>query len=119
MLLFVGYCAATNHKSQFINHKSEHESVEAAEIDRDEFAYTGFLHGDTVNYVYRAHGLFVMCYNDELAVFAELIDHVCEFANVGVIQGRIHFIEDTERCGLDQVDGKKKGCGSERFFATT
>ncbi|MEJ7769426.1 MAG: hypothetical protein WKF89_16525, partial [Chitinophagaceae bacterium] len=51
--------------------------IQSPEIDRYQFADTRFLHGNTVDDIDAAHGHFIMCYDDELALIAELPDHVC------------------------------------------
>ena len=47
-----------------------------------------------------------MRYNDELALIAELPDHIRELAYVRIIERRIHFVQYTERRWLDQIDSK-------------
>jgi hypothetical protein len=76
----------------------------APEIDGHEFTYARFLHGYAIDHIHRTHGLFVVRYDDELRVVAELLDHLREFANVRIIQRRINLIEDTERRRFDEVD---------------
>ena len=39
---------------------------QAAEIHRYQLTYAGLLHGYTVDHIHRAHGLFIVCYNNEL-----------------------------------------------------
>ena len=38
--------------------------------------------------------------DDELRVFRELLNNAVELGNIRIIQRRIHFVEDTEGCGL-------------------
>ena len=66
--------------------------IQTSKINRYQFAYAGLLHGDAINNIYGAHGLFVVGYDDELRVFAELFYHVGKLAYVGVIERRIYLI---------------------------
>jgi uncharacterized protein len=49
--------------------------TQTSEIHRHQFAYAGFLHGYAIDHIYSTHGLFVVRYNDELAVLTKLYDH--------------------------------------------
>ncbi len=81
--------------------------IKISKIHRNQFTYPGLLHGNTINYIYSTHGGFVVRYNNELGVLAELPDHVGELSHVGIIQRRIHLIQDTERGWFNQVDRKQ------------
>ena len=84
--------------------------VQASEVNRNKLAHTRLLHGNPVNNIHGAHGLLVMCYNNELALLAELADHLRELTYVGIIERCIHLIEDTERCRFNKVDRKQQRC---------
>jgi hypothetical protein len=61
--------------------------TQTPEIHRHQFAYTGFLHGYAIDHIHGTHGLFVVCYNDELAVLTKLFDHLVYFEkNFGGIE---------------------------------
>ena len=83
--------------------------TQTPEIHRYQFAYTGFLHGYAIDHIHGAHGLFVVRYNDELAVLTKLFDHLGELTHVGIIQWCIHLIQNTEWRRLDEIDGKQQG----------
>ena len=85
--------------------------IQTPEVNRYQFTHTRLLHGYPVDHIYGAHGLLVVRYNDELALLAELADHLRELTYVGVIKRRIHLIEDTERRRLYQVDRKQQCSG--------
>src|SRR5690606_22234995 len=44
--------------------------------------------------------------------------HVGKLAHVSIIERRIYFIEDTERCRLDEVNGKQECSGGKGLFTT-
>jgi hypothetical protein len=75
--------------------------IQTPEINRHQFAYTRFLHGYSVNDINSTHGCFIVCNNNELGIVTEFADHVGELANIGIIQRRIHLIENTEWSRLD------------------
>lgn len=79
---------------------------QAPEIYRYQFTYTRLLHGDTINYIHGIHRHFVVRNNDELGILTELLDHLCKFSHVHIIQWCIHFIQDAEWSGLDKINGK-------------
>ena len=66
--------------------------IQTSKIYRYEFAYAWLLHGYPINNIYGAHGLFVVGYNNELRVFAELFYHVGKLAYVGIIERGIYLI---------------------------
>ncbi len=94
-------------------------SVKAAEIDRYQFAHARLLHGYTIDHVNSVHGHLIMRNDDKLAILAELADHVSELANIRIIKRRIHLIQNTEWCRLDQVDGKQQRCCRQCSFSPT
>ena len=55
--------------------------------------------------------------NYKLTVFAEIPDDIIEFVDVGVIQRSINFVEDTERCWLEQVHAEQQRGRSQGFFS--
>src|SRR5215212_1407741 len=66
---------------------------------RNELRDAQFLHRDAVESIGRLHRTAVMRHNDELAALRELAQHLAEAADVGLIQRRVHLIEDAERAG--------------------
>ena len=66
--------------------------IQTSKIHGYEFAYAGLLHGYAINNIYGAHGLFVVGYDDELRIFAELFYHVGKLAYVGIIERCIYLI---------------------------
>ena len=80
--------------------------IEASKIDRHQLTYARFLHCYAVYHINSIHRHFVVRNDDELAVFRKFSDHVCELPHVRIIERRVHFVENTERCGLDEVDRK-------------
>ena len=83
--------------------------IQTPKVHRHQLAHTGFLHGNAINHVHAAHGHFVVRNNDELALLAELADHLGEFAHVGIIQRGVHFVQNTEGGWFDEIDGKQQG----------
>src|SRR5438270_2860744 len=93
--------------------------IQAAEIDGNQFAYAGLLHGDTINYVDRTHRHLIVGYDDELAFIAEPADHIRKLTDVGIIKWSVYFIKYTKWSGLDEINSKQQCCCRERFFSTT
>ena len=65
-------------------------------------------HGDTVQSVGSSHGDFVVGDDDELRPFGKFFEHFHEAADIGVVEGGIDLVEDTEGAGLDQEDGEEQ-----------
>ena len=57
--------------------------------------------------------------NNELRILAELANHLGKLAHVGIVEGRIHLVENAERRGLNQVNGKQQRRGSKRALSPT
>ena len=72
-------------------------------IDRHHPRNALLYHGYTVNNIGTGHRSLVMSDNDELGVFAKGPDDLVELVDVGIVKGRIYFIENTERGRLEQV----------------
>jgi hypothetical protein len=64
----------------------------------------GLLHRNSVDYVCLGHGAFAVGDNDELRAGAHVGDQLREAANVRLVEGRIHLVEDTERRRLELED---------------
>ena len=71
--------------------------IQVSEIYRNQFAYTRFLHRNSVNHIHAAHRHLVVRYNDKLAVFTKLTNHISELSYVGIVQRSINLIEYTNK----------------------
>src|SRR5260370_39072192 len=68
--------------------------------DADDFGHAGFLHGDAVEDAAGFHGFAIVSYDDKLRLRAHFADQAREAADVGLVQRRVHFVENTERTWL-------------------
>ena len=93
-------------------------SIKVPEVNRNQFAYSWFLHGNTVDNVHSAHGHFVVGHNDELWIFAEPADHIGELTYVGIIQRRIYLIQNTKGRWFNKINCKQQGSSGECFLST-
>src|SRR5260221_597514 len=77
-----------------------------AELHRDDFRDAGLLHGDAVHDGSGAHGALAVGDEDELRVQAHLLHHFRKAADIGFVEGRVHFVENTEgtRLILEDAD---------------
>jgi len=55
--------------------------------------------------------------NDELGPFREFLNHLDEFVYVCIVQRCIHFVQKTERRGLDHVKSKDESNGHQGLLA--
>ena len=88
-----------------------------AEADADELRHAGFLHGDAVESLGGFHGALVVGDDDELSFERHFLNQAGEADGVGLVEGRIDFVEDAEGAGLVFKDGHQEGHGRERFFS--
>ena len=79
-------------KTLLLSGSAVNKLIQTPKIHWYQFAYAGLLHGYAINYIYGAHGLFVVGYNNELRVFAELFYHIGKLAYIGIIERRIYLI---------------------------
>src|SRR5207245_11321822 len=83
----------------------------------DELGNAGFLHRYTVEHAACLHGLAIVSDDNELRLAAHLADEAREAADVGFIERRINFVQDTERTWLIAKDGDEQSQGRHGFFA--
>src|SRR5947209_8043720 len=79
-----------------------HLLVMLAQPDADDSGDARFLHGYTVDGVRGLHGARVVRDHDELGAPLELVQEGGEAAHVGVIQRRIHLVEQAEGAGFGE-----------------
>src|SRR5712692_1203306 len=70
--------------------------------------YPGLLHRDAVDGVRGLHSPGVMRDDDELRQVFELGEQMHVAAHIGIVQRRIHFVQQTERARLREEDGKQE-----------
>src|ERR1051326_4770353 len=85
------------------------------EANGDDLRYAFFLHRDAIERAGRLHGTLVVRDHDELRVVGEFLQDAGEPVDIGVVEGGIDFIEDTERAGFYQVYGEQKCNGCQGF----
>ena len=76
-----------------------------------------FLHRHPVQHVGAGHGPFRVRDEDELRTVQKLAQHVGEPADVGLVQGGVHLVEDAERTRLALEDRQQQGHGRHRLLA--
>src|SRR5262245_58767483 len=83
-----------------------------AELDTHNFRHTLLLHRHAVHHRRRLHRALVMRDQDELRGRAHLLDHVREASDVGLIERRVHLVEDAEWARLILEDAhQQRECG--------
>jgi len=55
--------------------------------------------------------------DEELGLFSEFLDQICEGLPVGLVEGGVKLVEDVERSWVDFLDGKEQGNGNDSFLA--
>ena len=78
----------------------------------------GLFHGDAIKDVSHCHSWLTVSDHDELRILLKLTQNVDESSNVRVVQGRIHFVQNTERTRSTFEDGQQERHCSQRSFAT-
>src|SRR5437868_1443709 len=86
-------------------------------IHRNKFRNAGLLHSYAVKDRGPLHGAPIVRDHDELSVSAHVRDHLNEAAHVGLVQRRVHLVQDAERAGLIAEHGDQKGQSRERLLA--
>src|SRR5213596_2723932 len=83
----------------------------------DDGRNAGLLHGDPVHGVGGLHGARVVRDDDELRQVFELREQAHVAAHVGVVQGRVHLVEQTEGTRLGEEDREQERHGDQRALA--
>src|SRR5258707_8681674 len=84
--------------------------------DADEFRNAGFLHGYAVKDAAGLHRFAVVRDDDELGLRAHVGNELREAAHVRFVEGRVDFVENTERTRLIFEDGDQQREGSHGFL---
>src|ERR1019366_1152447 len=87
------------------------------ELDADQAADAGLLHGDAVQCFRGFHGLLGMGDDHELGIDRHLGDEAGEAGDVGLIERGIDLIQHAERAGLIVEYGHEQGDGGQRLLA--
>src|SRR5256885_1212226 len=87
------------------------------ELDAHRLGNSRLLHGHAVERVGAFHGALVVGDDDELRGLAHLADHLVVAADVGIVERRVHLVEEAEGRRLDEEDGEDEGYGGERLLA--
>lgn len=90
---------------------------DVVEADADSFADAAFLHGDAVEGGGGSHCFFAVCDDDEFRPAEEFLEDVDEAADVGFVEGGVHFVQHAERARAELEDGQQQGDGGEGLFA--
>src|SRR5437879_1523577 len=80
----------------------------------DDGRHAGLLHGDPVDGVGGLHGARVVGDDDELRQVLELREQAHVAAHIGVVEGRVHLIEQTEGTRLGEEDREQERHGDQR-----
>ena len=92
--------------------------AQTPKIHTHQLTHPGFLHRYTINNIHGTHRHFIVRYDDELRIVAELADHIGKLAYVGIIERRIHLVEYTEWGRLNQVNREQQCCRGQCSFTT-
>src|SRR6266542_292907 len=79
-----------------------------AKAHADDRRDTRLLHRDTVNGIGRLHRPRVVRDDDELCLILELRQQAHVAADVGVVQGGVHLVEQAERARLGEENGEQQ-----------
>src|SRR5260370_12449156 len=85
--------------------------------DADEFGNARLLHRDAVEYAAHFHGLAVVGDDNELRLPAHFANQAGEATDVGFIEGRVDFVQDTEGAWLVAEDGDEQRQRGHGLFA--
>ena len=71
------------------------------------------LHGNPIEHVGMFHSPLTVSNDDELRIFGKVLQILAITEDVGIIQGRLHFVQDTEGNRTRLQDGKQERNGSK------
>ena len=109
----IGIYAAFSQRREF----SPRRASACSHFTETSFRNAWLLHGHAVEHRAHFHGLAIMRDHDELRLAAHVREHFVEAADIGFIERRIHFVEDTEWTRPETEDSDQKGQRCERFFS--
>lgn len=66
----------------------------------------------------RFHCALIVRDDDELRIVAELPDDARETVDIGIVERRIHFVQDTERGRLHEIDGEQQCDRRQRLLSS-
>ena len=92
------------------------QTADFLEVHRDDLGDAGLFHRDAVEGVGNLHRPLVVGDEDELAAVGHAADQFVEATDVGFIERRVHFVEQTERRRLDEEDRKDQRHRRHRLF---
>src|SRR5229473_2769582 len=87
------------------------------ELDGDDLGDSRLLHRHAVERVGPFHGALVVRDDDELRAAAHLAHHLVVAADVGLVEGCVHLVEQAEGRGLDEEDGEDERDSRKRLLA--
>ena len=87
------------------------------ELHRVELGDVRLLHGRAVDVVGDLHGLVVVGDDDELGLVLDGLHQVEEPAEVDLVEGRVHFVQEAERRRPVAEQGEHEGHRGQRFLA--
>ena len=85
----------------------------------DQLADAALGHGDAEQPVHARHRQGMVGDDQETGArfLGHVFHHLAEALDIGVVQGRIHFVQHADRGGIDHEDGEDQRQGSEGLFA--
>ena len=91
--------------------------MELVQSDGDQGGYPLLLHGHAKKRIGNFHGALVVRNHDHLGMIGDILDQPVEKVGVGVIERRIHFIQNQEGGRPVHQDGKNERDGRKRLLS--
>ena len=96
------------------------QSFRADQVDRYQSAHALFDHGHSKKAVHSAHRHSIVSY-DKIAgvgLLGHLIQKLAEALDIGIVERRIDFVEDADRCRVGQKQRENERNGGQRLLAS-
>ena len=87
-------------------------------VHRYQSGNSGLLHRHAQEVVRHLYGLFVVCDYDELHVVRHFADEFAEPDDVGVVQGRVHLVQEADGTRIELEDGEDERHRGHRLLAS-
>src|SRR6185369_13882487 len=86
-------------------------------VHTDQARHARLVHGHAHQLLCQLHGGLVVGDEDELHAAGHLAHDIAEAAHIVLVQRRVHFVQQTERRGVQVEDGEHQCHGGQRLLA--
>src|SRR6185436_3767331 len=88
--------SSTSKRMVIMRRRGEAAATTLTQSHADQLAHSRLFHGDAVELVRDLHALARVGDEHELRLLLQALEHANEAADVGVVEGRVHLVQDAE-----------------------